>query len=384
MRIYLVFCLLSSIVVDAQRFNINVGGDQLDRALYITHTADGGYVACGYTGSFSSSIDAYLVKTDKAGNVQWQKNYGGHKMDLGWSVLEVKGKGYLLHGSTSSRRDTINQDIFLALIDYTGNLIWEKTYGNDHYERTTCVLETIGGDLLLIGQRTAPDKLNIDSYMIKLSRSGDIIWEKTFGGPHVERTFYGVETKQGDFLVTGLILPHGTDKADILLLKVSAAGQLLWTKTYGEKDKHDITHSFTRNGDGKTFTLTGYSESDSTGLHDGLFMQIDEEGVLLMSTRYHTGEDIRLMHSEETLDGGFIVTGYFRGDITRNIHDAILLKYSRNGIVQWRKNFGSVEADDQGYWVVVNKDGGYTIAGYTHSVGKGGDLWIIRTDEKGF
>ncbi len=71
MHFILICCLLLSINCYGQKnFMKNFGGEKLDRALFLTHTSDKGYIACGYTNSFSSSNDIYLVKIDKRGNMQ--------------------------------------------------------------------------------------------------------------------------------------------------------------------------------------------------------------------------------------------------------------------------------------------------------------------------
>jgi hypothetical protein len=44
------------------------------------------------------------------------------------------------------------------------------------------------------------------------------------------------------------------------------------------------------------------------------------------------------------------------------------VKYKANGEVEWLKTFGTSGADDQGYWVLVNKDGGFTITGYINDL----------------
>ena len=196
-------------------------------------------------------------------------------MEIGWSILELSNTGYLLHGSTT--RDSTNDDIFLLRLDTAGNTIWQKTYGNEKYERTTQLLQTSDNNYLLIGQRNI-DKTNIDSYILKIDTAGKLIWEKTFGGPRMERTYYGAETVKGDLVITGSILPYNNTKADILIMKLTANGELKWMKTYGEENVHDIAHSFGLNKNKKTFTLVGYIESSQTGFHDGLFMQLDEDG----------------------------------------------------------------------------------------------------------
>jgi hypothetical protein len=301
-------------------------------------------------------------------------------MDIGWSVHEMAGGGSLLHGSTAA--DSTNDDIFLARLDAAGNIRWQKTYGNEKYERTTQLLPMSDGHYVLIGQRNIGPG-NIDSYIFKVDSAGTLVWEKTFGDSLVERTYYGAETAGGDLLIMGSVLPHHNTKADILLVRLSPNGDLKWKKTYGEAGVHEIGHSFLRNRDNRTFTLTGYTESGVTGIHDGLFMQLDENGKLLTRQHYAAGGDLRLMHSEETRDGNFISTGFFRMNNDHEIHDAVLACFDSAGKLLWKKTYGNPALDDQGYWVLVNPDGGYTWTGFTHSQGRQGDLWIVRTDPGG-
>ena len=375
--------IISMNCIAQHTFQKTIGGDKFERALFIDHTTDGGYILCGYSNSFNTnnSYDIYVVKLDGAANVQWQKTFGGNRTDIGWGVKELKDKTYLLFGAIGV--DSTNDDIFITRLDGQGNPLWQKTYGNEKYERCTQMLATSDGNFLLIGQRNVGPGNNIDSYAMKIDDKGNLLWEKTYGGSFPERTYYGGETPNGDFLISGSVLPYQTAKADIFLLKINKHGEMIWTKALGEENVHDIAHSFSKNKEGNTYTLTGYSSTSKEGLHEGLFIQIDEHGNQLKHQTHDTGDDLRLMHSEETTDGGFIVAGYSRKDITKNIHDAVLLKFNKDGKVEWVKTFGDADKDDQGYWIVVNSDGTYTFTGYTHSAGNNGDIWLMKSKSNG-
>ena len=375
--------IISMNCIAQHTFQKTIGGDKFERALFIDHTTDGGYILCGYSNSFNTnnSYDIYVVKLDGAANVQWQKTFGGNRTDIGWGVKELKDKTYLLFGAIGV--DSTNDDIFITRLDGQGNPLWQKTYGNEKYERCTQMLATSDGNFLLIGQRNVGPGNNIDSYVMKIDDKGNLLWEKTYGGSFPERTYYGGETPTGDFLISGSVLPYQTAKADIFLLKINKHGEMIWTKALGEANVHDIAHSFSKNKEGNTYTLTGYSSTSKEGLHEGLFIQIDEHGNQLKHQTHDTGDDLRLMHSEETTDGGFIVAGYSRKDITKNIHDAVLLKFNKDGKVEWVKTFGDADKDDQGYWIVVNSDGTYTFTGYTHSAGNNGDIWLMKSKSNG-
>ena len=66
------------------------GGSGSDRFSRIIATQDGGYIAAGHSFSNDGDVsgnhgsgDAWIVKTDAAGNLQWQKCFGGRKFP-GW------------------------------------------------------------------------------------------------------------------------------------------------------------------------------------------------------------------------------------------------------------------------------------------------------------
>jgi parallel beta-helix repeat protein len=68
----------------------------------VVQTSDGGYAVAGYTASLFVPSDFWLVKTDEAGNPQWNKTYGGANDDDAWSMAQTSDGGYVLAGGTES------------------------------------------------------------------------------------------------------------------------------------------------------------------------------------------------------------------------------------------------------------------------------------------
>jgi hypothetical protein len=85
---------------------------------------------------------------------------------------------------------------------------------------------------------------------------------------------------------------------------------------------------------------------------------------------------------QQTSDGGYIVAGrtwsFGAGD-----YDIFLIKTDANGNVQWAKTYGGT-GDEWAFYVQQTSDGGYIVAGITHSFGvDSGDIFLIKTDASG-
>jgi hypothetical protein len=87
-----------------------LGGSYGDSLFDIQPTKDGGYIAVGATvsrdgnisGTPQGSSDAWVIKFDNAGAIQWQKLFGGARYDEGMSIRQTSDGGYVFAGSTAS------------------------------------------------------------------------------------------------------------------------------------------------------------------------------------------------------------------------------------------------------------------------------------------
>jgi hypothetical protein len=111
-RIYCFLLLIISLYCTAQEsFQKNFGGEKFDRAMFIDHTRDGGYIVTGYSNSFNTgNYDIYIIKLDAKGKMEWQKTFGGGRTDIGWGVRELNDKTFLLFGGIGI--DSTNDDIY--------------------------------------------------------------------------------------------------------------------------------------------------------------------------------------------------------------------------------------------------------------------------------
>lgn len=158
-----------------------IGGSLNEFCSKIIPTADDGYLVLGTTESFGSGgRDAYCVKLDIDGEVEWSKSYGGSNFDEFTDGIIAEDGNYILIGYTSSF-GAGNDDVLLVKTNEVGEVIWAQTYGGDLYDYGQSVLEEEGGSLLLTGYGSSFDQavddwfVDNDVYMIRTSSDGSTI-----------------------------------------------------------------------------------------------------------------------------------------------------------------------------------------------------------------
>jgi hypothetical protein len=96
------------------------GGTENDGALSLVQTSDGGYALAGFTRSYGAGEeDFWLIKTDEAGNMQWNQTYGGISSDIASSLVETSDGGYAIAGYTYSV-GAVDSDSWLIKTDEQG------------------------------------------------------------------------------------------------------------------------------------------------------------------------------------------------------------------------------------------------------------------------
>jgi hypothetical protein len=98
------------------------GGSGIDSADSVQQTSDGGFVVAGGTQSFDAgSVDLLLLKLDSSGNILWRKTFGGSNIDSAVSVQQTSDGGFIVAGGTQSF-GTGGWDILLLKLDPSGNI----------------------------------------------------------------------------------------------------------------------------------------------------------------------------------------------------------------------------------------------------------------------
>jgi len=355
------------------------GEDDSDIGKSVLQTSDNGFLIAG---SFSDSVngnEVWLIRTDHLGNIVWEKKYGQTFHEYGNSVCADHNGGFVIAGSTNSTAN-LRSDAFLMRTDAAGNIIWLKTYGDSSlYESANSVKKLSDGGYILTGN-VSDTSLNLDVLVIRTDSLGNMVWMERFGDSGSEEWGYSTyESSSGSFIITAHTnTVFGAGNYDLWLLSVDSAGKQLWSRTLGGVgDDYGYTSEKTSDGG---FIITGTTSSFGNSTFDIWLIRLNDSGDTLW-TKTYGNSDIQVGYAvTETADKGFIITG---GSVSiGNESDLIIIRTNSEGDTLWTRTIvGSYS--DYGNSVRQTSDGGYIVAGVTSVDGEdNSDVWLIRVDSE--
>ena len=328
-------------------------------------TNDGGYIITGTTSAITSTqdvignhggLDAWVVKLDNAGNVQWQKCLGGKLNDLAWSIQNTSDGGFVVAGSTTSVDGDVSgnhgaMDFWVVKLDNNGNIQWQKCLGGSKDEEARSIRHTTDGGYLVAGYTYSNDcnvilpngkrnTRNSDYWIVKLNSVGNIQWQKSLGGSKDELANLALPNANG-ILVVGYSnsndnevsghhgntgnKPSGDPTADYWIVQLNNNGNIVWQRSLGGIG-NDIGFSAALTEDGGSIIagLSNSNDGDVSGNHgsnDYWILKLTGAGTISWQKSLGGTLDDHATCLQLTSDGGVIVGGSSRsndGDVSDN------------------------------------------------------------------
>ena len=264
-----------------------LGGSLSDNGFDILQTIDGGYIIAGSTDSFDGDLDGFfssgngscwIVKLNNSGIIDWQKRIGGNGSDVAKCIKQLPNGGYIFTGFTTSTNDAYatnqgNYDVLVVRTDTTGNIIWQKCYGGTNNETSENIQLTNDGGFIIAGTSNSNDgnvtnnNGDSDFWIVKLDTIGGLEWQKSIGTAGKDTATYVQQTSDNNYVVSGIINEFQDEFiniGDAYLIKLNSSGNEMWSKTLGGSMK-DKANSVTQTIDGG-YLVSGYSYSNDGDL----------------------------------------------------------------------------------------------------------------------
>ncbi len=394
-----------------------LGGTAWDEAYSIQPTTDGGYIVAGTTTSNDGDVtgnhggqDVWVVKLSSTCTLQWQKTLGGTGNEYAISIQPTPDGGFIVAGYTQSTDGDVTgnhgyNDVWVVKLSSTGSLQWQNPLGGTGDDRSYSIQSTPDDGYIVAGYTysTNGDVTGnhgyFDTWVVKLSSTGSVQWQKTLGGTGGDSAQSIQSTPDGGYILAGSTGSTNGDvtgnhgNIDAWVVKLSSTGSLQWQKALGGTG-YDFAYSIQPTIEGGCI-VAGFTQStdgDVSGNHGGYdawAVKLSSTGSVLWQKVLGGSGDDFAYSIQPTSDGGYIVAGYTGsndGDVTGNhgSDDAWVVKLSSTGSLQWQKTMGGT-GNDYASSIQPTTDGGCIVSGGTSSTdgdvtGNHGnnDAWVVK------
>ena len=307
------------------------------------------------------------------------RTYGWPSEGRAYGILHGSDGTYAVAGFLWVSRE-YEFDFLLLKLSPSGELQWAKTIGGAYCDYAYSIDQTSDGGYVVGGWGQSYSFPYDDFFLVKVSSGGDFQWARTFGGQYHDFGWSVIQTSDEGFAFVGETEISGSGYSDALILKLSSSGELQWAKTWGGA-KSDRAYSVIQTPDGG-FVVAGNTLSFGAGGVDALVLKLSSSGELQWAKTFGGSSEETARCIIPTSDGGFAVAGWtFSAGAGRC--DVLVLKLAADGNLQWARTFGGVD-DERGFSIVETSDGGYAVAGHTTSFGVGSyDFLILKLTSDG-
>jgi type II secretory pathway pseudopilin PulG len=241
----------------------------------ISQTSDGGYVMGGNIYNYGAGgLDAFIIKLNSSGNIEWAKAMGGSNYDDIGFISQTSDGGYIAGGRTTSY-GAGDSDAFIIKLNSSGNIQWSKTIGGSNDDSISSIFQTSDGGYIAVGYTTSYGAGFYDVFIIKLNSSGNIEWAKAMGGSNYDDIGFISQTSDGGYIAGGWTTSYGAGDSDAFIIKLNSSGNIQWSKTIGGSNDDSIS-SISQTSDGN-YIISGFL-NDIKALGDLFISKLDSSG----------------------------------------------------------------------------------------------------------
>ncbi len=351
-KITTLFVCLLSLVGQAQfiqqwQTSYNGDGDYSDHFTCMVEGENGNIYAAGYTQKTDDNADFLIAKFNPQGQTVWARSWRGTGQgpDIAYGIV-FNNNTIFATGEVSNAG--VGFDFFTIAITISGDSLWGAHYNDptyNQYDQANAICVDNQGNVILAGEsdRDPSSVINDDILVIKYSATGSLLWSQRYNhiGNATDRAVAVACDGSNNVIVAGRASNGGDD--DYAVLQYSSGGTLNWSQFF---DNGDIDRATDMGIDANNnIYVTGRSNNGNDD--DFRTLKYNPSGTQLFNVAYDFVEDDRADFMDVNPDGSFAVTGRSDGSAAAIInYNYRTVKYSADGAQQWTATYDGTGAND--------------------------------------
>jgi len=380
MKYLILFFILISLNLSAQDFfQRTYGGPGSEFGRGVVQTSDGGYACVGATNSYEDgSSNVYLIKVDELGNYMWGRNIGDMStIEWGMDIVEDSEGNLIIAGYTNNTDGFHYQGLLIKVSD-SGEILWQNTYGEADWDFFESLDIDEENSIYAVGNTFRENSQQ--GWILKVDENGNEIWDEIISdSDNIYLT--GVSYCENEIIgFVGYEESVINESNAFISGAIDVNGNIEWRRT--EAGWGNIKANDCKCYNDFIYSIGTIFSSEGSSFY--LARQELELGNAILNTEYESSLNLIGESVGVTNSGNFILAGagefiFFEG------LDAFIVQTDLNGIYisnDFNDTFGQ-PGDESFMDIFVTSDGGYVAIGSTNSFDNGDQVYLVKISSEG-
>lgn len=285
--------------------------------------------------------------------------------------------GYHVVTGYSMVNSTGGKDIWVAKLNVTGEVVWQKTFGGINNDEGSAIIETNDGDYAVVGHSINSNSGYTEGWFLKLNADGKQIAKSVYSiSPYLKindiKNF-----EKNNFIICGVREEAGDDDKNFMIMKINTKGVKLWQQEVGTKYFTDEALCLTVTKSNEI--IAGGYTTNNNKQQSALLVKVDTYGKILFDEKIGDDGDINCITAiEETPDNKLILSGYTSVN-SNGEEDILALIFDKSKKIITKKSFGKASSDK--LFSITSYKGGFLALGSSKSFESDKEsLYIVKFD----
>jgi len=347
---------------------MNTYGDPTREDIFVegTEISNGNLLLVGRAADATGQTDGWIIKTDDQGNVIWSYLHGNPARDEIFNSAVEAPDGSIYVAGTQTQNSN-REFITVVRLSASGQLIWEKMFGgvstSDFDDQSRKILFHEGALFLFGSSKNNGILAGENGYILSLDTLGNTRFSHAHGSQGRDQIRDAIIAQNGNFIGTGFVDLAERGTTDFLIFEADTTGHILWSKSYGTTNQSEYGQRIVELSDG-SLVAVGYQ--DAAGGGEAMLIRTTRQGQLIWSKTFGGGGDDQGQGVVEFSNGNILFMGQSSSFSTNGDQDILMIEVDINGQLQNTFVYGGGDEDLIRHTEML-ADGAFLATGWSRS-----------------